>query len=585
MKWEQTLPSFLELRKKSRQEVTGQNERRLVLMGNVSTQHLAAAIQGYGRHVGMGLTVIDTDYDQIDQQLLDSESEAYRVHADFIFVFLAAERLYEDFAAEERKEMFAEVIFARICKWWDCAQELSGGVILQNTVMEMDDGVYGSFGSRLAQSFIFQLRKLNMLIMSGAAERKSVFLVDFLGLQARYGRKLLFDPKLYCLGRLTVSTEYLPALAKAVVDVAGSLLGKGRKCVVLDLDNTLWGGIVSEDGVRNIEIGELGKGHAFTDFQIWLKELKKRGILLAVCSKNDEAAAKAPFLEHPQMVLRLDDFAVFMANWNNKTDNIQSIQKTLNIGMDSLVFVDDNPFERELVRNTFPQMVVPELPEDPAQYLDFLRGLNLFETAACSAEDAGRTHQYQLEAKRKDVRDACASYDDYLKSLSMTACVCPFDEFHVPRIAQLTNRSNQFNLRTIRYSERDIEGIRSDPQKKGLYVTLKDRFGDYGLVSVIILEKTDAQTFFIDTWLMSCRVLKRGVEDFVMNRLVDLAKDEGVSYLIGEYIATAKNAIVKNFYEQFGFEKDGNGRWQLQTARYRQRTNYIQERNQKGQEG
>lgn len=575
MKRKQTLPSFLELRKKGRQEAAGQVERRLVIMGNVSTQHLAAAIQGYGRYEGIGLTVIDTDYDQIDQQLLDSESEAYRAHPDFFFLFLAAERLYEDFAGEEQKEQFAEITYSRIHKWWDCVEHISGGIVLQSTVMEMDDGVYGSFGSRLEQSFIFQIRKLNYLMMSGAAERKSVFPVDFLGLQVRYGRDLFFDPKMYCMGRLTVSTEYLPALAKAVTDVIKSLFGKSRKCIVLDLDNTLWGGIVSEEGVRNIEVGDLGKGHAFTDFQIWLRELKKRGILLAVCSKNDDAVAKAPFLEHPQMVLRLDDFAVFIANWNNKADNIRKIQETLNIGMDSLVFIDDSPFERELVRQALPDVAVPELPEDPAEYLDFLRGLNLFETAACSSEDAGRTMQYQQEAKRKDMRDSLETYDDYLRSLEMSAGVCPFDEFHVPRIAQLTNRSNQFNLRTVRYSEREIEDIISDPERKGLYVTLRDRFGDYGLVSVIILKRMGAQTFFIDTWLMSCRVLKRGVETFVMNRLVDIAKTEGASYLTGEYIATAKNALVKNFYERSGFEKDENGIWMLQTARYQQQANYI----------
>ena len=237
---------------------------------------------------------------------------------------------------------------------------------------------------------------------------------------------------------------------------------------ILDLDNTLWGGIVSEAGVRGIEIGNLGKGHAFTDFQIWLRELKRRGILLAVCSKNDESAAKAPFLEHPEMILRLDDFAVFVANWNDKAENIKEIQRSLNIGMDSMVFLDDNPFERELVRTMLPEVTVPELPADPADYLSYLKSLNLFETTAYSGEDAERTKQYQTEEKRKNLRDSAGSYEAYLESLQMTADIRLFDEFQVPRISQLCNRSNQFNLRTVRYSEKEIENIIKDPEQIGL---------------------------------------------------------------------------------------------------------------------
>lgn len=577
---EQMLPSFLELRKLSRQGMPEKKEYRLALMGNVSTQHMADAIRGYGAYEQLRLNVFDADYDQIEEQLRNSHSEAYQFHPDAFFLFLSSERLYEDFTNGSAGANFADDLFDKISGWWDRIEQLSGGIVLQNTIMEADDGVYGSYGSRLEQSFIYQTRKLNYLIMCGAEKRKDIFLVDFAGLQREYGRRRLFDSKMYYMGKLVISTEYLPLFAKAVVDIIKSIAGRNKKCVILDLDNTLWGGIVSETGVRGIEIGNLGKGHAFTDFQIWLRELKRRGILLAVCSKNDESAAKAPFLEHPEMILRLDDFAVFVANWNDKAENIKEIQRSLNIGMDSMVFLDDNPFERELVRTMLPEVTVPELPADPADYLSYLKSLNLFETTAYSGEDAERTKQYQTEEKRKNLRDSAGSYEAYLESLQMTADIRLFDEFQVPRISQLCNRSNQFNLRTVRYSEKEIENIIKDPEQIGLYVTLKDKFGDYGLVSVIILKRSAADELFIDTWLMSCRVLKRGLESFIINYLADLAGKEKITCLVGEYIETPKNQMVRDLYKTLGFCPDVKGLWRLPVEQYEQIENYISRKEQ-----
>lgn len=571
------IPSFIELRKNSKREITEMKEYRLAILGNVSTQHLSTAIQGYGRYEAIGLRVYDADYDQIDLQLLDENSEAYQFCPDTFFLFIASEKLYEEFVSETVKENFAEKIFSRICKWWRQIELVSGKSIIQNTIMESDDKVYGSFGCKLEQSFVFQTRKLNYLIQSEALKRKNVFLADFWGMQMYLGRNFVFDSKMYHLGKLVISAEYLPIFAKIVTDIIKSIIGRNIKCIVLDLDNTLWGGIVSETGVEKIEIGALGKGHAFTDFQIWLKELKKRGILLAVCSKNDENVAKAPFLEHPEMVLKLDDFVFFIANWNDKVSNIQQIQKALNIGIDSFVFIDDNPFERELVRTMLPGVIVPELPEDPAEYVEYLKEMNLFETTAYSNEDAARTKQYQTEEKRKNLRDSVKTYDEYLKSLEMIAEMKPFDEFQVPRISQLTNRSNQFNLRTIRYSEKEIQDIIADPSRIGLYVTLKDKFGDYGLIGVLILNRKDERTLFIDTWLMSCRVLKRGVEEYIINKLVQLAKDAGVSDLMGEYVKTPKNSMVKDVYENFGFIQDKHGMWFLHVPQYQNHIHYINE--------
>ena len=318
------------------------------------------------------------------------------------------------------------------------------------------------------------------------------------------------------------------------------------------------GGVIGDDGLNGIQIGELGIGHAYTDLQTWLKELRMRGIILAICSKNNENIAKEPFEKHPEMVLRLEDISMFVANWNDKAANIRLIQKDLNIGMDSIAFIDDNPFERNLVRSMIQDITVPELPEDPALYLSYLRELNLFETTSFSDEDMFRTQQYQAEIGRVSLQQQFESYDDYLMSLNMIAEAKPFNEFNYPRIAQLTQRSNQFNLRTIRYTESNIQKIANDNEFATIYYTLRDKFGEHGLISVVIMKKQDNKTLFIDTWVMSCRVLKRSMEEFIVNKIIETARKERFSRVIGEYIKTPKNAMVEHIYEKMGFKPCGD---------------------------
>lgn len=351
---------------------------------------------------------------------------------------------------------------------------------------------------------------------------------------------------------MTISMDVLPDVAKVVVDVILAMEGKIKKCVIMDLDNTLWGGVIGDDGLGGIQIGELGKGHAFWNLQRWLKQLKEFGIILAVCSKNNEETAKEPFEKHEEMVLRLSDIAVFVANWNDKASNIRFIQETLNIGMDSIVFLDDNPFERELVKSMIPEIEVPNLPEDPALYLDYLQSQNYFETASYVGKDADRTIQYQAEFQRKELRVAYTSIDDYLESLEMIGETKVFEPIKYARIAQLTQRSNQFNLRTIRYTEDEVARMANDDHFITRFFTLKDKFGEHGVVSVVIMKKTSEDEVFVDTWLMSCRVLKRGMEEFIMNEMIDAAKRADAKIVNAEYIPTKKNMMVKYIYRDMG---------------------------------
>ncbi len=335
------------------------------------------------------------------------------------------------------------------------------------------------------------------------------------------------------------------------------------------------GGVIGDDGVEGIQIGELGAGRAFEDLQWYLKNLCLRGIILCICSKNNEKTAKAPFLEHPEMVLKLDDISLFVANWNDKVSNIQYIQKTLNIGMDSIVFLDDNPFERNHVRTMLPEIVVPELPEDPSLYLEYIKSMNLFETVSYSKEDKNRTKQYQAEIKRNETQKNFESYDEYLKSLNMEAIVSPFQPHYLPRIAQLTQRSNQFNLRTIRYTEEDLSRIINNDKYRTIQFVLSDKFGDHGLVALVIMNKQDEKTMFIENWLMSCRVLNRGMEDFVVNEIIDSARKFGAEKVTGEYIKTSKNAMVEQIYKKYGFEKVGENTYSIALDDYIKKHNFI----------
>jgi len=359
-----------------------------------------------------------------------------------------------------------------------------------------------------------------------------------------------------------------------VARLLAALRGHSRKCLVLDLDNTVWGGVIGDDGLEGIK---LAQGDATGEAHLALQEmaltLRQRGIVLAVSSKNEEAAARAPFQKHPEMLLKEDHFAVFQANWQDKATNIKAIAEELCLGLDAMVLVDDNPMERDLVRRMLPQVAVPELPEDPALYARTLAAAGYFESIAFSAEDRERAEMYQSNARRVTLQKQAGDLDSYLASLEMEIVFAPFDRAGRARISQLINKSNQFNLTTRRYSEADVAAAEADSDLFTLQVRLVDRFGDNGMISVIIC-RPDAggndrrRTWQIDTWLMSCRVLGRKVEQMVLREILMRAREEGIDTLIGVYRPSEKNAMVRDHYAKLGFAKlseepDGTGIWTL----------------------
>jgi len=570
------MKDFTQLAKNLKKDFSNFKQIKVAVLGDTSTQFLSRAIRGIGFEKGLDLVIWEADYNQIERQVFDPSSEFYEFKPEIVVVFQSSHKLlgkYNKLHANHYGSLASAELESIENIHTSLTNNLQAKVIYYNYT-EIDDAVFGSHANKTTSSFLFQLRKLNYELMQYASKTPDFYLCDLSAIQNRVGKATFFQPSVYINSEMVLSLDVLPEVASKTADIICALNGSIKKCVILDLDNTTWGGIIGEDGMENIQLGTLGIGKAFSEFQYWIKKLKNRGIIIAVCSKNSEHIAKKPFEKHPDMVLQLEDIAVFIANWGNKVDNINQIHSILNIGFDSMVFLDDNPFERNIVRENIQDICVPELPEDPADYLEYLYALNLFETTTFSGEDTERTKLYQIEAKRSMVQQKFTNENDYLSSLNMLSLVEPFNNYNTPRVAQLSHRSNQFNLRTIRYSEADIKMIAKSENHFTFAFTLEDKFGDNGLISVIILQKENNDTLFIDTWFMSCRVLKRGMEHFVLNTITAFARVNGFIYLKGEYLPSVKNEMVADHYQNLGFERSGDF-WMLNTVDYKDKKCFI----------
>ena len=575
------MKTFLELKKNLKKEINEVPPIKVAVIGDTATQRLCTALKGMGVERGLNIDLFEAEYNQVERQFLDPSSELFSFVPNYIILFQSTIKLLEKYSlsdAERQTTMSEDRInfLSAICQ----NEKLAKTRIICYNYPEIDDTVFGSFSNHVSSSFLYQLRLLNVGLMKLSQNYPNFYVCDLSSIQNQIGRKAFFSTNIYVTTEIAVSTEALPFVASRTIDIISSLEGKFKKCLILDLDNTLWGGVIGDDGMDGIQLGHgLGIGKAFTEFQEWIRKLKNRGIIICICSKNDEDKAKEPFEKHPEMVLRLNDIAVFMANWETKVDNIRTIQKILNIGFDSMVFIDDNPFERNIIRENIPGITVPELPEDPGLYLEYLYSENLFETTSFSSGDKDRTKQYQVEAKRVNLSKTFDNEDDFLESLNMVSEVSSFNSYNTPRVAQLSQRSNQFNLRTVRYTESDITEMAKDENVIDLSFTLEDKFGDNGLICVVILKRLGADTVFIDTWFMSCRVLKRGMENFVLNTMVDKAKQKGYKRIVGEFIPTAKNGMVENLLPSLGFSvmADNNKRniYSLEIDEYKKKKNHI----------
>lgn len=547
---------------------------RLGLVGDGTLSLLAPVIAGSGLRHALALEVVEGAYGSAVQQAMDPTSPLHTAGLDVLLVSSAARGLGLGLAAESAAEADAKVesAFEGLKLVVEGFRRSVGAAILVQTVAPPVDVLFGSLDRVERTSVFAMVEALNARLRDWAATG-AVVLVDIARLAETVGLERWEAPRHWHASKLPFAPEMAPVYGDVVARVLAALRGRARKCLVLDLDNTLWGGVIGDDGVAGIQLGQgSGTGEAFLAIQETALELRRRGVVLAVCSKNEEAAALLPFREHPDMLLKEDQIAVFQANWTDKAANLRAIADTLNIGIDALVFLDDNPAEREQVRRELPLVAVPELPDDPALYPRMLMAAGYFETIAFTSDDRVRADQYQANAARAAAVQASGDLDSYLASLDMVCTIRLVDPTSRPRVAQLINKSNQFNLTTRRYTESQVEAAEADPRRHAAQMRLTDKFGDNGIICVLIADR-DGDRWEIDTWLMSCRVLGRRVQQAALDHLARAAIADGARVLVGRYVPSPKNAMVREHYAGLGFTKvseDASGEtvWELDLSNY-----------------
>ncbi len=545
---------------------------RLAVVSNATTHFAVPALIGTAARHGIALECIEADFGQAVQEALTPDSAINRARPDAVLVALDHRGLPLRPSPGDRDAATATVAacLAQLNAIRDGIHRHCNALCLLQTIARPPEATFGSLDFALPGT----MRSLVEAVNRGMAESlagSSDLLFDVAGIAETVGLADWHEPKLWNLAKIPFSNIFLPIYAEHACRLVAAIRGRSRRCLVLDLDNTLWGGVIGDDGLDGIVIGQGdATGEAHLHLQQTALHLRDRGVVLAVSSKNNDRTARLPFQRHPEMLMKEEHFAVFQANWNNKAANIIAIAQELSLGIDALVFLDDNPVERDLVRRFLPAVAVPELPADPALFARTLCAAGHFEAIAFSLEDRRRADFYQANARRIALQGQSGDVDAYLESLDMVITFQPFDDTGRSRITQLINKSNQFNLTTKRYTEAEVQAAQAAPECFTLQVRLADAFGDNGMISVVICRETE-RDWEVDTWLMSCRVLGRKVEAAVLQEILYHARRQGIRRIIGHYRPTDRNALVADHYPNLGFtalrQADG-GRttWQLDVA-------------------
>lgn len=540
---------------------------RVAVAGSYTTTQLARLIGLAAFQVGIDLEVYESQYGQYSQDLLDPQSALYAFRPDVV-ILAVHEGALQLVALSDEPEAEVETELGRWQRLWSLARERAAARVIQHTFALPPAQPLGHLAGRLGSRYAMGQR-LNTRMMRDAPA--DVAFVDCDRLASWYGKRAWFDDRYWHLTKQALAPDALWLLATHTAAVLAATLGLARKCVVLDLDGTLWGGVIGEDGLSGIALGGGPAGDAYASFQSFLLGLKQKGILLAVASKNNEADARLPFQQHPDMRLHLHDFALFKASWADKATTLRAIAGELGLGLDSLVLVDDNPAERALVRELLPEVEVIDLPADPAGYVRALAEYPGLETVALTEEDGRRTEQYRARREAAQLAQAATNLEEFHRGLQMSARVAPFDDFHLPRIAQLIAKTNQFNLTGRRRGLPELEALRREAAYIHLSLTLRDRFGDHGLVCVLIARQ-EGDAAVIDTWVMSCRVIGRTVEAEMLKHLCQAAAARGCRRLRGTYVPTTRNQLVQDLYASFGFElvadEAGTTTWEYDLVRH-----------------
>ena len=545
---------------------------RLGLIGNGTIELIAPVLVATAARHGFALECITGAYDQFLQDALLPGSTLNEARPDAVLLMIDHRGLsLQPSPGNERQATESvDAAIGLLDSIRAAISRNSGALCIVQTLAAPPEGLFGSFDRALTGTARNLIDRVNQRICQAVLQSTDM-LLDVAGIAETIGLADWHSPALWNLAKLPFADAYVPLYADHVARIIGATRGKSRRCLVLDLDNTVWGGVIGDDGMEGIRIAQGdATGEAHLSVQQLALGLRARGVVLAVSSKNTDSVARRPFREHPDMLLKEEHIAVFQANWSDKATNIRVIATELALGLDSFVFLDDNPVERDLIRQEIPEVAVPELDGDPASYARTLAAAGYFEAINFSDEDRARAEMYQANARRLSLQGQTTDLASYLRSLEMRIVFGSFDRTTRARVTQLVNKSNQFNLTTRRYTESQIEQLEADPSILPLHVRLLDKFGDNGIICVIICRTTRPGTWTIDSWLMSCRVLGRCVEQAVLSEILFRARASGITTVEGVYIPTDRNEMVREHYGKLGFTRvddgaDGSSRWELRT--------------------
>lgn len=577
---------LLRKKRRIRRELLAQNphplHKKIAILGGSTTNEVADQLGLFLLNYGIEAEFYQSEYGQYWQDAMFGTPELDEFKPDVIYIhtnWRNVEHFPTTADTPAQVDELLEAEYTRFETMWQALAQKFGCPVIQNNFDRPNYRLMGNRDVWDVRGRTNFLSRLNQKFYAYACAHEDFYINDLDYLASDYGLTVWGDAFFWHMYKYAMCLDAIPSLANSLANIIKSLYGRNKKALVLDLDNTLWGGVVGDDGVDGIAVGpEVPEGQVYAEFQSYCKALKSIGVVLAVDSKNDEENALAG-LNHPDGVLRPDDFVAIKANWDPKDQNLKAIADELNLGADSFVFADDNPAERAIVAAQVPGVETPVL-DGAENYIKTLDHGGYFEVTTLSGEDLKKTELYHANAQRRRAQAAFVDYGAYLDSLEMTATIRGFEPLYIQRIAQLTNKSNQFNLTTLRCSEDDIRGMAENPAWLCLYGKLVDKFGDNGVVTVVA-GQSEEETLHLRLWLMSCRVLKRGMEDAMMDAVVADAAARGLKTIRGYYYPTAKNGMVKEFYAGMGFAKvdedaDGNTTWELSVEGYTPRHPHMQ---------
>ena len=528
---------------------------RLAFLRNITVEPIVPFLEEDGDAVN---EYYFSDYDNILQEAVNQSSGLYEFNPEVILIFLdlrvKSPDLVYNFAglSNDLKETRKAEVLGFVDSTLAELRKRTNAMVLFHAFEEPLYPAFGVYDYQVQDTQLNYVRELNRELMATVRNFKNCFLVDLNIIAARLGHKNFFDPRYWHIARAPFSKAAYKELAREYRKYFNAVSGKSKKCLILDCDNVLWGGILGEDGVGGIKIGRSFPGSAYWELQQAILDYFNTGVLLAICSKNNEEDVLEVLDKHPDMVLRREHFVSWRINWNNKAQNIREIVTDLNIGLDSVVFVDDSEAEIELVSRELPEVTTLLLKGDPVEFSESLRSCGYFDRLSITEEDRQKTHMYRADRLRKERLSREVNIEDYYKALEMELKICMADDFSISRIAQLTQKTNQFNLTTKRYTEADIQGFIESADHDVIFARLKDKFGDNGIIAVVIL-LYDRHDCVIDTFLMSCRVIGRGIENVILQACIKRARDRGCSMMKASFVPTQKNSQVRDFYARNSF--------------------------------